>query len=175
MAIFCSTSWGESTKQKILQRVIQRCSKWWCSKGNGTPAISGKSRLVKYYNLARKMIQFLVLRSEESDLFLFLLYVESWYFKTDCLFLHIFTLYFGRWSNLLLADVFSKWGGEKTLTIILRCFFQCFLLCLFSWDTYVQYVGSYRFIPQINIGDSESEKNWIKSRWSIAEQKAQKP
>ncbi len=106
MAIFCSTSWGESTKQKILQRVIQRCSKWWCSKGNGTPAISGKSRLVKYYNLARKMIQFLVLRSEESDLFLFLLYVESWYFKTDCLFLHIFTLYFGRWSNLLLADVF---------------------------------------------------------------------
>ena len=27
--------------------------KWWFSKGNGTPAISGKSRLVKYYNLAR--------------------------------------------------------------------------------------------------------------------------
>ena len=25
---------------------------WFSSKGNGTPAISGKSRLVKYYNLA---------------------------------------------------------------------------------------------------------------------------
>ena len=30
--------------------------KWWFTKGN--PLISGKSRLVKYYNLARKMIQF---------------------------------------------------------------------------------------------------------------------
>ena len=28
--------------------------KWWFSKGN--PLISGKSRLVKYYNLARLMI-----------------------------------------------------------------------------------------------------------------------
>ena len=28
-------------------------TKWWFSKGN--PLISGKSRLVKYYNLARKM------------------------------------------------------------------------------------------------------------------------
>ena len=27
--------------------------KWWFSKGN--PLISGKTRLVKYYNLARKM------------------------------------------------------------------------------------------------------------------------
>ena len=25
--------------------------KWWFSKGNGTPAISGKSRLVKYYSI----------------------------------------------------------------------------------------------------------------------------
>ena len=30
--------------------------KWWFSKGNGTPVISVKSRLVKYYNLARMMM-----------------------------------------------------------------------------------------------------------------------
>ena len=32
-------------------------SKWWFSKGN--PLISGKSRLVKYYNLARRFIGFI--------------------------------------------------------------------------------------------------------------------
>ena len=31
--------------------------KWWFSKGN--PLISGKSRLVKYYNLARSMVKYM--------------------------------------------------------------------------------------------------------------------
>ncbi len=46
--------------------------KWWFSKGN--PLISGKSRLVKYYNLARKsgeMIQF-----DEHDSLPKLVYLE---------------------------------------------------------------------------------------------------
>ena len=42
--------------------------KWWFSKGN--PLISGKSRLVKYYNLTRCMFQAPGLK-DQDDLMLF--------------------------------------------------------------------------------------------------------
>ena len=46
---------------KVLVKLVRDLTrpispKWWFSKGN--PLISGKSRLVKYYNLARKMVLF---------------------------------------------------------------------------------------------------------------------
>ena len=69
----------------MLQCFVREIPKWWFSKGN--PLISGKSRLVKYYNLAR-LLDFILFffRSAPSLKLTYPLKMDGWKRRSGFLF-----------------------------------------------------------------------------------------